>query len=407
MIRLREIPAVLRLSLADYLHEWQLSACLVVALVAVLAPLFILFGLKSGLVDALAARLIEDPHTREIQLAGAARLNDRWFDDLRANPEVAFLVPRTRAIAATLVLRNPADPSLWTNAELIPTAVSDPVLTALPPFEQQGDELVLSHAAAKRLGVEASAQVDVYLTRQRNGQSEVVRFPTVVKAVAPEAAFDRPGAFVRLEMLIDLEDYRDGVEVSHRGWEGSQSEPRPRIYSGFRLYARSIYDVASLGNVLRSQSLEVRTKAAEISALQSLDRNLGTIFWLVAGVAGIGFSVSLGANLWAGVERKRKELAVLRLLGMRSGSLVLFPLSQALVTGVLGTVTASAIALAMATTLNSLFAASEWPDRATCMILPRHMVAGLIATLVSAALPAILAGRRASRLDPADSLREV
>ncbi len=402
-----DTTTVFRLSLADYLHEWQLSVCLIVALVAVLAPLFILFGLKSGLVDTLASRLIQDPHTREIKLVGAAKLNDEWFTAMRSRPGIAFLVPSTRTIAATVVLRNPANSAHWTTTELIATAGGDPLLADIPGAEPMTGELVLSHAAASRLNARAGDHVEAHLSRQRHGRSEVVTFPLTVKAVAAEAAFDRPGAFVPLNLLVDLEDYRDGVAVDHRGWEGSASEGRPRLFSGFRLYARSINDVAALGDALRAQSMEVRTKSAEIAAMQGLDRNLGTIFWLIAAVAGTGYSVSLGANLWAGVERKRRNLAVMRLLGLRTASLVWFPLSQALVTSLLGTAAACAIALAMASLLNHLFVISEWPDGVACQILTPHMAAGLAATLVSAAVPAALAGRRASRFDPADSLREV
>ncbi|MDO8607612.1 MAG: ABC transporter permease [Phaeospirillum sp.] len=396
-----------RLSLADYRHEWQLSVCLIVALVAVLAPLFILFGLKSGLIDTLAGRLIQDPHTREIKLVGAAKLNDEWFGAMRSRPGVAFLVPSTRSIAATVVLRNPANSAFWTTAELIATAAGDPLLADIPGAEPAADQLVLSRAAASRLNVKAGDRVEANLSRQRHGQSEVVTFPLTVKAVAAEAAFDRPGAFAPLGLLIDLEDYRDGVMVGHRGWEGSAPEGATRLFSGFRLYARSIHDVAALGDALRAQSREVRTKAAEIATMQDLDRNLGTIFWLVAAVAGLGYSVSLGANLWAGVERKRKDLAVMRLLGLRTTSLVWFPLSQALVTSLLGTAVAGAIALVMAGLLNHLFVISEWPDGVTCLILAPHVAVGLVATLLSTTIPAILAGRRASRVDPADSLREV
>lgn len=407
MIGQGDTTTVFRLSLADYRHEWQLSVCLIVALVAVLAPLFILFGLKSGLVDTLASRLIQDPHTREIKLVGAAKLNDEWFKTMRLRPGIAFLVPSTRSIAATVVLRNPNNSAQWTTTELIATAQGDPLLADISGTEPVGNDLVLSHAAASRLNLKAGDHVEASLSRQRHGQSEVVTFPLTVRAVASEAAFDRPGAFVPLDLLVDLEDYRDGVAVSPRGWEGSVSDDRPRLFSGFRLYARSIYDVAALSDGLRDQSMEVRTKAAEIAAMQDLDRNLGTIFWLVAAVAGLGYSVSLGANLWAGVERKRKDLAVMRLLGLRTASLVWFPLSQALVTSLLGTAVACAIALSMASVLNHLFAMSAWPDGVACQILTPHVMTGLATTLISAAVPAALAGRRASRFDPADSLREV
>jgi len=36
-----------------------------------------------------------------------------------------------------------------------------------------------------------------------------------------------------------------------------------------------------------------------------------------------GYSLSLGASLWANTDRKRRELSVLRLLGFRGGASLL------------------------------------------------------------------------------------
>ena len=46
---------ICHLSLRDYLHERLLSACAVLGLAAVLAPLLILFGVKFGVVETLTA----------------------------------------------------------------------------------------------------------------------------------------------------------------------------------------------------------------------------------------------------------------------------------------------------------------------------------------------------------------
>lgn len=52
---------ICHLSLRDYLHERLLSACAVLGLAAVLAPLLILFGVKFGVVETLTERLRSDP----------------------------------------------------------------------------------------------------------------------------------------------------------------------------------------------------------------------------------------------------------------------------------------------------------------------------------------------------------
>ena len=94
------------------------------------------------------------------------------------------------------------------------------------------------------------------------------------------------------------------------------------------------------------------------------------LFGLVAGLGGLGFLVSLGAGLWANVERKRIPLAQLRFLGLRAGSLRLFPMAQAAVLAMLGVAAASAAALAASVLVNRVFAGALALDRPLCLITP-------------------------------------
>ena len=100
---------ICHLSLRDYLHERLLSACAVLGLAAVLAPLLILFGVKFGVVETLTERLRSDPATLEISPVGSGHFSaadmDRWRDDGR----VAFVMPRTRTLAATVELSLPPE----------------------------------------------------------------------------------------------------------------------------------------------------------------------------------------------------------------------------------------------------------------------------------------------------------
>ena len=120
---------VIRLALRDYIHERLLSACAVMGLAAVLAPLLVLFGVKSGIIDTLSDRLIQDPRNREISPVGSGRYGEDWFSTMRGRAEVAFVIPQTRSIAATMILynQNSANPRTLM-VSLIPTAEGDPLL---------------------------------------------------------------------------------------------------------------------------------------------------------------------------------------------------------------------------------------------------------------------------------------
>ncbi|MGH8507988.1 MAG: ABC transporter permease, partial [Gammaproteobacteria bacterium] len=106
------------LAYRDYSHEWHMSACFILGLAAVLAPLMVLFGVKFGIITNMMTSLSEDPGKREIRPLGSSRYTPEWFASVRARPEVAFVVPRTRTLAATVELRSRSAPFI-VPAELI------------------------------------------------------------------------------------------------------------------------------------------------------------------------------------------------------------------------------------------------------------------------------------------------
>jgi putative ABC transport system permease protein len=117
--------------------------------------------------------------------------------------------------------------------------------------------------------------------------------------------------------------------------------------------------------------------------------------------------LSLGASLWANVDRKRKELSVLRLVGFRTGDIVWFPVTQAFYTGVLGWLLAIGIYFAAAYAINGMLAEQMIEGQEVCVLLPRHFGLALALTAGAAVLAAALAGWRSARIEPSDGLREI
>ena len=402
------LPQVVWLAYRDFLHERRISVCFVLALMAVLAPLLVLFGLKFGLIDTVTQRLVESPHNREIVGVGSGRFDASWFRGTAAWPQVAFVMPNTRRIAASFaLLRNPATGARLRGVQMIPTGAQDPLLADLPVKPVRHDQVILSQSAARKLGLDVGSLVEGHVERRRNDRAEGVVVPLKVIAIARESALASEGAFVTLDLLVATEDYRDGLAVTKFGWQGDEPPAAPRYYPRFRLYARSIYDVADLRERLMDRGIEVRTKASEIESMQSLDRNLGRVFWLIAAISGVGFLTSLGANLLANVDRKQRELSMLRLIGFPTWSVVLLPLVQAGLIAVLGTAVAVLAYFAVSGVLNGLFAASLRTDELICRLLPQHFAVAVVATLVCAVAASGWAGYRASRIDPAEGIRDV
>jgi putative ABC transport system permease protein len=333
----RALREVVRLAWRDFLHDGRISTCVVLALMAVLAPLLLLFGLRFGVIDTIAVRLVEDPRNREILGAGSGHFDEEWFQAMQARHDVAFIVPSTRRLAASFnALVDPVTDTRLPGVQMIPTAPGDPLLAGMPAIPAEQGEIILSEPAARKLGIGAGADVTALIQRQRGDDLEAVSLPLRVTGIAPASAFPDEAAFVRLDLLVATEDYRDGFAVPHLGWPGDDLPAARRAYPRFRLYATSIYDVAGLRDALAGMDIEVRTKADEVAAMQALDRNLGLVFWLLAAIGTSGFLASLAASLVANVERKRRELSVLRLVGFPTGSIIAFPMVQACLVGLIG-----------------------------------------------------------------------
>jgi putative ABC transport system permease protein len=386
----------------DYRREARLSACSVLALVAVIAPLLVLFGLKYGLVGSLTERLQRDPAVREIIPLGGTRLQAEFIDALQQREEVAFAIARTRQIAATSELQAPAGTTV--SVEMLPTAAGDPLLQGLP-IPQTLQQVVLSHTAAEKLGVAAGSQIQARFARQQGGILQWQQTSVQVLAVLPLAAFERDALFAQAALLEAVEDYRDGLGVAALGWPGAAASQAPRIYPGFRLYARTLEDVEPLRQYFAAQQVQVVTQAAQIAQVQALSRNLDLLFWLITALALGGALAATGAGALAAVERKQRELAVLRLLGFGSGALLLFVILQALYSGLFASALSALLYRLAESGINHLFV--QVPGDYASRLLPEHYLVALGAVLLASAFAAALGGRRAARIDPSQGIRDV
>jgi putative ABC transport system permease protein len=389
----------------DYRNEWQMSGFFILALAAVLGPMLILFALKFGIVGSMLNNLIEDPRNREIRPIGSGRYDQSWIDQLNDRPEVQFIVPRTRAIAATIDLKSETSKRIL-SVEMIPTGTGDPLLKD-KNIPTSATELVLSNHAAKKLNVKAGDVITGSLARRFKGRSERVHLTLTVVDIASKASFARDGAFAPISLVESAEDFRDGRAVAKFGWQGNQMDQSSRKYPSFRLYTDSIYNVSRVSDALYKIGIEVRTRAADIEIVRNMDRNLSLVFWLIAIIGLVGFSLSLGASLWANVDRKRKELSVLRLVGFRTAEIVWFPVFQSSFTAILGWGCASLIYFGVSTTINQLFASQLNNDEKVCHLLPEHLAIALLLTLGSAIIAATLAGFKAAHIEPSEGLREI
>ncbi|MGY2264939.1 ABC transporter permease [Pseudomonas sp. SDO5561_S422] len=392
------IALVASLAWQDYRNDAWLSVCSVLALVAVIAPLLVLFGLKFGLVSSLTERLENDPATREIIPLGGGRFSSEFVERLRQRSDVAFALPRTRQIAATAQLGA-------VTVEMLPTAANDPLLAGLP-MPKGLDQIVLSHTAAEKLGAKAGDWLEASFGRQVAGRIESQRLRVQVLQVAPLEAFARDGLFAPLGLLEAAEDYRDGRAVPAFGWDGDAvGVSEQRVYPAFRLYARRLVDVEPLRVYFAGQNLLVSTQAQTIAQVQSLSRNLSIVFWIIAGLALAGAFAAIFAAALASVARKRRELSVLRLLGFSTAGLLLFVVLQALYSAGFAAVLSGLLYGLAESGLNQLFV--QVPGEYASHLLARHYGLALAAVLGVSAVAAACGGWRVARIQASEGIRDV
>lgn len=608
---------IFRLSRADLLNEWILTLCLVMAVAAVLSPLLILFGLKFGTIETLRHRLVQDPRNREIRPMLSKVFDKEWFQQISSRKDVAFVVPMTRQISASIdATLEKGSSAEKTALDLVPTSSGDPLVLengAPIPLDHQ---CVLTQAAAEALGAQPGDMLIGFARRMVATRYETGELKLEVAGILDPRASAMKAIFVSLPILEAVERYKDGQAVSEYGWPGTpalaypvydgvivlipkpmtpvdefklvngtgftmidklsnekckqlssfeapadhsiylvhtkqkqvnlesisavklklrgsgavlipwikdlqaeladaagkiigpltlqtaavasrdlerfpsipltgwnsdednaqvsrtvilpeafQNLPSPvflrmtrsedvlsfpvdvlpkrapgtrtiiplqlggvlnlfterniafepsqnqfiltrRGYAGFRLYAATIDDVDSLRRHFEAGGIPVHTEAQRIRDVTELDRYLTLLFLLIVAVGVCGGVAVLTASLYASVERKRKELSVLRLIGFSGGALFRFPVYQGILIAGAGFSVALGFFFGTAWMVNTLFRNHLQAGESFCRLSFWHLALSLAGVGVLASLASFAAAWRVTRIDPAESLRD-
>jgi putative ABC transport system permease protein len=397
------------LALDDLRHDLRSTLCLALSITAVLGPLLVLFGLRFGVIETMRDELRRNPTTLELRPLTQGRFGEAFFSALRARPGAAFVEPTPRFLATILPLTREAAPEdeEAVQADMLPSRAGDPLLAGLAVGDLPRDGVVLSFTAAERLRAAPGDRVVGRFARVAEDRREVLLLPLRVLAVLSQARLPRDAALLAPALVAASEDYREGYAAAALGADGRERPPGERLFAGFRLFADDLDAVEPLRAWLAGEGVRVQTAASEIALVRRLDRALGLLFGMVAALGGTGAALGLAVSLWANVERKRHELAVLRLVGFRSAAMAAFPLVQALLIGALGALAAVAVALGAAP-------AVSWALRDTVaqnLVVYRLPSSALFAVLAATTLVAALASAGASsfalRVDPASMLRRL
>ena len=394
------------LALQDLWHDRKVSLCIAASLVAVIAPLLLLFGLKHGVVSQLQDELLRDPRNLEVKMLSNGNYDTAWIERLRQRPETGFALGQTRSLntQADLLI---GMQRFVEGAEIIATEPGDPQLN-LPSLTPVGNQVILSASAAQRLQAKVGDSVQLRALRRLEGVNERGEMTLTVLAVLDGARFGRAAGFVAPPLLLDLEHFRDGYQVSAFGVAtGKPLGNLQPLYARARVYARNIDQVAPLEHWLNEQHIETSSRLADIDNVKAINHVLGLIFGVIAVAALIGCVASMVGAFLANIDRKRKSLAVLRLLGFKRRAVGGFVVLQALILSLAGYIGGLGFYAVGSHLFDYLLGSSQATGTFVCHITVWHGVAALLLTFLVAALVAVVGALRAINIQPAESLREL
>jgi putative ABC transport system permease protein len=227
------------------IHEWLPSLCLALALASVFCPVVIILGLKQGVVENLRQSLLRDPANLELRPKSSLSVDEAFLVKTRDIPGVGFVIPKTRSLGLVAVQFRCGEKQA--DLDLVPTAAGDPVLGhygVLPPEPLQA---VLTYSAARALGLEMNEQAEIVMELRRydsNGRLEQQVLPVGVTKVLPLSATTLRAAYVTLDLLAAVEQFRENLAVPWLKWSGGDSTAAEPVFDGFVVWGEKEFSPA-------------------------------------------------------------------------------------------------------------------------------------------------------------------
>lgn len=222
---IHDCKRVATLIFPDLRFEWILSMCMVFALGAIFAPLFILLGLQEGIVGNMVDRLKNDPESRLVTPKFPLRtsLDDGWLQSLERRSEVVITSPSSHLLLDIKGIDEPVN--------AIPTIPEDPLLTENHiSFKGYDRPIVISNRLAQHAGKRIGDSLTVILVRHI-GQEEKAPVQFRVVNILPITASTDIKVWLPLPIFRWFYKWRKGQAVPQLGLAGKGDSLTPE-YDG-------------------------------------------------------------------------------------------------------------------------------------------------------------------------------
>ncbi|MCE2520855.1 MAG: ABC transporter permease [Alphaproteobacteria bacterium] len=394
---------LVRLAIADLWHDRIMALCNVAAIIGIVAPLGILTGIKTGVVDALIHDLVTRPDILRVAISGDHGFTPGDIEEVADWQETGFVVPSSRSIARRLMVRREGG-TVIRRAALVATGAGEPWLADSVVIAR--GEVAASSALARRLALVPGDRLEAVARRGETGET-VLRLTLKVAALLPRGTLAGDGLLMTPALMDDIEAFYDGYAVTHLGMdEGRPLSGRTALAESMRLYASDLHSVAPLEARLETRfGIEATSDAAEVRATLDLERRLGLALDLIVAAATAGLFAALTASFWSMTRARRRALAVLAMIGMPPVRLACYPVWVALVTALFGLAGTAGLVLVGAVIATRLFG-GDLPGDASFMPSPGDAARLSAGVLVVSAAAAFLAAREAARAQPGAVFRE-
>jgi len=399
---------ILQLSIADMMYERRLTLAMAAAVAAIVLPILIVLSLREGIVGTMFQKLSSHPATRELQPVGNVDRPASFFDMLEKRPDVAFLIPTTRYLAANMELVPEGEqgrPAL--TISFFPSRSGDPALGPDIQAPSSFTDIVLSKPVAEDLQIGEGDRVIGIIERGVGSVSYSRQEITLtVVGVLPIQQGDDLVSYVHPRLAYAVEDFREffgADEIS----DSSDTDHAQRQFASFRLYATTIDTVEPLRDWLAKRGLRLKTELAQISLLKSLQAAFDTAVQTVIVIGGTGIALTLACFFWLNIDRKEKHMAAIATIGLPPLSLSFIPIFQACFMGLTGAFTSVIITKAgiLLIELADKVSIGEITVRGNLSLASALTV--ILLTAVFCMLAAVVPAFRLSRLDPAKGVSDV
>ncbi|MDY6419737.1 MAG: hypothetical protein SPK65_02690 [Succinivibrio dextrinosolvens] len=396
---------ILKLALCSLRFDKIISICIVASLCAVIAPLLLLFSLRFGIISNLEHKLSSNPSNLEIRMMSGYRLDQQFFDALKNNPHIGFVIPLTRSLSVTANIS--FNGRIVQNLETLPTAAGDPIVREMGfDGELSLTEAYLSETTAQDLGLKTGDTFKFVISRITDNKTVNAVVPFTLKGIVKKELLPHKTIMVNFNTLVYMEDFRDGFEPPVFS-DGSNPNSERQNFAKARIYVKSLNDLEPVSRMLR-QNYSITDKLASVENLKAISKVLSFIFTTIAltSIAG-GVMATIGL-IFTNLSRLEKTFALLFLSGLSKGGVFFIVVIQNFILSVCAYLCSLGLFYAGMFTFNLYFKDLLGPETLVSILTVSHVVTGgLMTVFICVLVSMVLCRFKVLNLKVADSLRNV